>query len=516
MKKINYVIYLFIFLIIIVFVYLLFSKQEVEDVKEEKIVLQNSSITLLVDEEKSLGVSVTNVVNPKLQYISLDNNIASVSNRGIVKGIKEGDTVIYISYVDSHGNNFTEKCNVIVLQDETKIIEKVSFPGDNLIIQKGNNYKLDYVLEPNNIPSSVSFLSFNNNIVSVDSDGNIVALEEGMATIKVIVNNNIEDEVNVYVKDKMVNTNYITLPTSVLFDEKDISMTVDDEQELKYTVSPSNASKDIIDIKSTDENVVKYEDGKIKAVGVGNAVLIVESVNKALDIISVSVKSRDVKVDSITLTSSNTISMYTSETSQITYQIMPLNATNQSVIYTGYDPAIISVSDTGLVKGLTRGNTTITVITLDGSKQVTIDVKINSKTYEEWQGVGTSCNNPDPADAEFNKCFSSQRHLSLSKTSVSIPAGGSATIQVTLPSACGTLVNWTRKTADGEDGWEKYVSQSRSNITSNGFTWIITAKASAKGKTVHVSQTVQYDSLSPSGKCTGNVKSMGGVDVTIT
>ena len=66
---------------------------------------------------------------------------------------------------------------------------------------------------------------------------------------------------------------------------------------------------------------------------------------------------------------------------------------------------------------------------------------------------------------------------------------------------------------DVATGWSNYVSQSRNSITDNGFVWVVTAKKA--GSTI-VSQTVQYDAKSPSGKCTKNVKSMYRFNINIT
>lgn len=511
MKKIDYIIYLLVLIIIIILGYLFFNRKV--DLKEENLIVNERSIFLKVGEGKLLDVYVENKENPLLSYISLDESIAKVGQDGFVEGISVGNTVIIINYVNSLGQSLSGECVVNVSLDESKIINSVSFEGDNLLIKKGEIFRLNYHLEPNNVPSNVTFSSSDEDIVSVDDDNNIIAKKEGIAVVKIKVNEQLEDEVTVYVKDKDVSTGYITLPNSISVVDTNMELIVDEEKIINYTVEPFNASKELVNIKSTDTSVVTIQDDKVKAVGIGNATIIMEINNNLQATISVSVKEKTVKVDYITITSINKVSIKKGETSQITYQISPSNATNQEVIFESLDKNIATVSDTGLITGVSKGETKIIVTTKDGLHQVFVDVIVTATSSSSNLGA---CNTSDPMDTEFNKCFVASRNLIVDKSYIEISAGSSGSVKVSLPSSCGTLVNWTRKTADGQTGWRDYVSQSRSNETNSGFTWIITAKASAKGKTVLVSQTVEYNSRSPSGKCTGTVKSMKTITVKIT
>ena len=90
--------------------------------------------------------------------------------------------------------------------------------------------------------------------------------------------------------------------------------------------------------------------------------------------------------------------------------------------------------------------------------------------------------------------------------------GQTVTIHVTLPN-CGQFIKYTRTTADGSANWRVYITQSRSNLNSRGFDWII--KANKKGS-VCASQTIQFDVYSPSGKCAANIKSMRNICFNVT
>ena len=124
----------------------------------------------------------------------------------------------------------------------------------------------------------------------------------------------------------------------------------------------------------------------------------------------------------------------------------------------------------------------------------------------------------DSADDNWYSCFRYSHNLVVPSLgaqggSITMKVGETRSFAVKLPSECGSLVKWTRTSADGATGWSTYVTQSRTGISNTGFTWVVKAKKA--GSTI-VSQTVQYDSKSPSGKCTKNVKSMYRFSIKIT
>ena len=66
-----------------------------------------------------------------------------------------------------------------------------------------------------------------------------------------------------------------------------------------------------------------------------------------------------------------------SETAQITYEVLPADATNKAVTFTSDDDTIASVSDTGLITAVAAGNATITITTVDGGFSAAVDVDVS-------------------------------------------------------------------------------------------------------------------------------------------
>ena len=402
----------------------------------------------------------------------------------------------------------------------------IEFPGDNLIISVGSSFHLNYLVNSNkNINDKIILNKSNSDVIELDSNGNIKALNKGYATITVSYKEIVYDTLSIYVVDESVQTSFVVLPEIINVDEN-YELNIGEEKEIKYSVLPENANS-YHKITSNDETIVKVINNKIIGIGVGKTEVYVESFNNIRKTINVEVK--EIEIQDIIVEPN--LSLNVNESKVINYQINPSNATNKKLSFVSSDNNIVTVNDNGEVKGIKSGAATITI--MSGKITKVINVKVvstnnsnknnnnnnnnsNNSNKNNNSAVTTStCNSNDPEDTAFASCFKRSHGLVLSSSSISIKAGSSGSVTVKLPSECGTNMGYTRKSADGESGWSNFVSQSRSNETSTGFTWIINANANAKGKTIILSQTIQYNAKSKGG-CTGNVKSMARLTVTIT
>lgn len=506
-KKIVVALLLAVLLFLIIYIFFINNDSDVS----EKLVVSNSLIEMEVGTEEIINAFVTNNSNAKITYQSTDDSIVNVSQDGIARALKVGDVTIVVQALSSKGEQLTVECKIATFEDKKKTVDSVAFNGENLVIQRGNTFLLNYAVTPEGINYQEDFKSSNENVVSVTKDGLLEAKEEGQAVITLTINDTVSTTLNVFVTNKIVATSYVVVPSSIYVLETNISLHEGEEKELKYQITPDNISNDLINYIVADNSVVEVHDGIVKGLKSGETDVIIESVNNIRQTIHVLVKSNVKEAESIRITSEKELTIKLGQTSQITYTVEPSDATSYAVTFQSADSNVLQVSSTGLITPVHTGETSVIVTLNNGKAQEFIKVKVSSKSNS---GSG-ACNTSYPEDSYFNSCFKSSKHLIVSSSSISIPAGGTATVKVTLPN-CGTFIKYTRQSADGGSGWRNYVSQSRSNISSSGFTWIITAKPNAKGKTVLVSQTIQYDAKSPSGTCIGNVKSMKTITVKIT
>lgn len=106
-----------------------------------------------------------------------------------------------------------------------------------------------------------------------------------------------------------------------------------------------------------------------------------------------------IPVTSVSVTSDRYLDLLQNETSQITYQILPANATNKSVAFSSSNSAVASVGNKGLVTAKTPGTAIITIMGSDNQSD-TITVRVTGITRKQYtfaaadQGTQPADKNP--------------------------------------------------------------------------------------------------------------------------
>jgi len=535
MKNIkDYLIYGVLGILFIVSIVLIFSgsgsdQKPIEDnPTKEELIIDTYKISVKVNEEERIVARVENNPQAIINYITMDNDIVSVTSDGMVKGLKPGSAYVTVSYTDTKGATQSKNCYINVTMNDSYVVESLTLPEGDLILKVNDTFKMEYQVTPANEYYVVSYQSTDPEIASIDNEGNLKGLKPGVIAIRVNVNNSHVDKL-VYVTDKEYISGYTTVPTSITFKNKNMKIMLDDEVDVPYTYLPDNANlNNYATWTSSDPSIVSVNNGKIKGLALGSSDITLETVNGIKITTSVTVSPKEIKIENINITSGESVNLEVGGIHDITYEITPSDAT-EKIVYLSSNTKVATVNSTGKITAISEGNATISIKTEKVSKDIQVVVTKPSSGGSSSGGSssggsssggsssggssGGRCKiSTDPADSTYNSCFKRSHHLTVSQSSVTVKVGSSVSIKVGLPSECGTFIKYTRTSADGSSGWRNYISQSRSNIGSSGFTWIITGVK--KGSTT-ASQTVQYDAKSPSGKCSGNVKSMITVRVTV-
>ena len=137
-------------------------------------VITNYTITL------KATISPSDATNKNITWSSSDTSIATVNQNGVVTGKKAGKVTITAKTVDG---GYTATVTVTV---KDQPVTGVSISGGKSTMTVGDKGTLKATVKPSNATNKkVTWSSDHNNIVSVDSKGNIKALAPGTATITV-------------------------------------------------------------------------------------------------------------------------------------------------------------------------------------------------------------------------------------------------------------------------------------------------------------------------------------------
>ena len=119
----------------------------------------------------------------------------------------------------------------------------------------------------------MEFQNSNNNVVSVDKDGNVKAFNIGTSTITIKVNNKLTDTITINVKPFSVGVEQVVVSSST-----SVSLSVGGTSQIKYNVEPSNASNKLVSFESSNPNVAEVDmNGLIQAIGSGSCVITIKS-----------------------------------------------------------------------------------------------------------------------------------------------------------------------------------------------------------------------------------------------
>ena len=133
-------------------------------------------------------------VDKNLVFTSADDEIATVTEEGLVTGVKKG-----ITYIRATAKNGVYgECEVIV--DDTW----VEFGSEKVTLVKGEVRTLSAKVMPENIQGgTITWSSSNQDVVSVDQNGKITGLKAGESEIKVVTSKGIEGSCKVIVMNEV-------------------------------------------------------------------------------------------------------------------------------------------------------------------------------------------------------------------------------------------------------------------------------------------------------------------------
>ncbi len=259
MKKMNIdniIIAVIVILIMIVSGTILFNRhQRNNDILVSSVDNQNIKLSLnnsfVIDIEKKEKIS-------NIQWSAEDNNILEVEGTNencYIKGVNLGETKLTLSYFDSDNKNYIKEYHVSVIPGN-KDITNLDLKSGSIVLSVADEYQLVPVLQPTNAKNvGLNYITEDPTIANIDNEtGLIHAVKKGKTQVRVY-NEKFEKSIDVYVVDYPVSAKIAIIPEKIIFTDIGTEIEVGSNVELGYTVSPQNASVDIINWDSDIEGM---------------------------------------------------------------------------------------------------------------------------------------------------------------------------------------------------------------------------------------------------------------------
>lgn len=164
--------------------------------------------------------------------------------------------------------------------------------------------------------------------------------------------------------------------TDISLSESDIQLEIGSSKQIDVNAKPENAVLSKLTWTTSDNAVATVEDGLVKAIQKGSAVIKVTTENGISKACNITVV--DKAITEITL-SSTSASVDVGKTLQLTAEIKPENATNKNLSWKTDDKAIATVNSEGKVTAVKAGVTNITCSANGVEASCTVTVKGESK-----------------------------------------------------------------------------------------------------------------------------------------
>lgn len=217
----------------------------------------------------------------------------------------------------------------------------------------------------------LNWTSSDNTIVKVNDEGLATPLSVGQAILSVEVvapdtyknkgSSRLSASTSVRVSEEGVLLETITI------NEGNLSLKVNDERNLTYSLYPVDAYFNNLVFSSSNPDVVQANGAKIKAIKEGTAQVSVsattlnEEIRNHTVTVTVAKENTTIPLESVVIDLENTITIKENEGRNLPYHLVPANANYSNINWSSANPSIATVTSAGYLKGVKKGNTTITL-----------------------------------------------------------------------------------------------------------------------------------------------------------
>lgn len=350
----------------------------------------NSVVTSMSMENYQLSYTITpegDGVDTRVTWSSSNQNVLTVNQNGFVTFVNPGKATVICQTIDTgtDGTNLIDTCEFFINEP----VVSVTTDYTDVTLKIGESFRLTAeVLPENATDKTVTWISSNEAVVTVDSTGMLKAVGSGSAAILVQSNDSgVTSLCNVTVYQPVET---VTLSSSSMSVRRGTIFW------LNATVGPENAYNKAVTWTSSDTTIATVDStGMVTTVSPGDCVITATSLDTG-----VYASCKVTVLEPVTGIELNyeEYDLYAGDKFLIIPTVSPVDADNKSVTYVSSDPSVAAVDSNGVVTGLKGGSAIILVTTVErgliASCKVTVyqfvsSVEILDKTDKYINGGAT-------------------------------------------------------------------------------------------------------------------------------
>lgn len=220
-----------------------------EDVTGIEVLSEYQHVSMFVGGSEQIKYMVLplNATNQKVEFKSLNENIAIVDENGVITGVSEGNTSVILTTEEGH---FTAECTIHVDEIDVKNVDRIS--EKSIVMDINQTYQLLIHIEPENATNkTIQWSSNNMAVVSVDNNGLIKAKASGYAIITATAVNGKKTDFYIEVKSPV---------SAIQLNYTEISIYPGEAFLLNAEVFPNNASDKTIRWITANDTIASVDE----------------------------------------------------------------------------------------------------------------------------------------------------------------------------------------------------------------------------------------------------------------
>ncbi|MBR5175165.1 MAG: Ig-like domain-containing protein [Bacteroidales bacterium] len=250
-------------------------------------------------------------------------------------------------------------------------VSGVSINKTTLSLTEGGSETLTATVAPDNATNkAVSWKSSDTGVATVDNSGKVTAVKAGSATITVTTNDGSKTATcSVSVASKTVSV------TAISLDKTTLELAEGAEETLKATITPADATNQVVTWSTSDHNVANVSDGKVTAVKAGEATITVTTSDGGKTATcKVTVKS--VALEGLSVNPA-TLEIVEGGTKQLEVIFTPEAFGDKTVQWASDNTNVVTVDNDGLITAVKPGTAKVFVESqADKTKQAFCEVTV--------------------------------------------------------------------------------------------------------------------------------------------